>query len=496
MSNPEGASDQPVPTRAGDSGSEADPDHQWPAGSPMADGAVGADEPITTAQLGEGLRGLRTIRGWSQNDVAHPLGWRTPKLSRFELGQRVPSGDDLQALLDFYRVPPTERRVWFEARDDAESTWILDQILAATDAKQLVDSVIASASFDALTQLAHQLRGLLWTHEQHIDRADIRAALQTERKQVGLRLAVIGPDTTAVPIVARSWGARARELRDSAACAAEPNPHVPRDVAEAIFEQAVAPLLTNNHTSPRQQPAATIVVGPPGSTAPAVARICDTSPGGAVALHLDELRAYHPAYPTLLTRHPGVLIDATDPTATWWLTQAIHHHLTTARRNIVINAPTGPDDLTTRARLLADAGYQVHLHILGAPTTVAALTSVESYRHQTTHAGAGHWIPAGVLHANHHATTRTLELAQHTDNLTTITVHPLHDLAQPPPATLDRRPRPLPSLDQQLHATRTQPTATQSTAVGDQLAHTLGQLIDAGYAIGPTYGPATPAWTG
>lgn len=72
-----------------------------------------ADEPTKDGlparrRLAGALRRLRSGRGLAQDHVAKALGWRTPKLSTYELAIRTPDDNDLQDLLAVYDVPPDQ----------------------------------------------------------------------------------------------------------------------------------------------------------------------------------------------------------------------------------------------------------------------------------------------------------------------------------------------------------------------------------------------------
>ena len=51
------------------------------------------------------LRGLREIRGWSQEELAKRLGVSRSKIGNYEQGTREPGFEDLEAIADIFNCP-------------------------------------------------------------------------------------------------------------------------------------------------------------------------------------------------------------------------------------------------------------------------------------------------------------------------------------------------------------------------------------------------------
>lgn len=88
---------------------------------------------VRERRLARELRDLRTTGGWQGKDVAARLGWSASKVSRIENGRTGIGADDLDRLLDLYRVPGgraehlrrlvphTRPRGWWDAYADTLS---------------------------------------------------------------------------------------------------------------------------------------------------------------------------------------------------------------------------------------------------------------------------------------------------------------------------------------------------------------------------------------
>ena len=89
---------------------------------------------VRERRLAAELRRLRAAGGWHGKDVAERLGWSASKVSRIETGRIGVSEQDLDRLLDLYRVsgghaeylrrlaPHTRPRGWWDAYADTLST--------------------------------------------------------------------------------------------------------------------------------------------------------------------------------------------------------------------------------------------------------------------------------------------------------------------------------------------------------------------------------------
>jgi transcriptional regulator with XRE-family HTH domain len=69
----------------------------------------GPDSTVRIEVLGEELRRLREACGLTLAEVVSRIGISEPHLSRFEKGKRVPSPEDVSALLVIYGVKGEER---------------------------------------------------------------------------------------------------------------------------------------------------------------------------------------------------------------------------------------------------------------------------------------------------------------------------------------------------------------------------------------------------
>lgn len=455
----------------------AEAGHGCGAGAELA-GSSG----LSCQWLASELAKLRSESGLSQTAAAGALGWRTPKLSLFERAERVIDDDDLQALLALYGV--------------AETEW-LDYLVAAARARaeRLVAKEVQGAQYDALCQVAHQLCGVLWAHQRTAAPTDVAVALQVERETVRARLRAIQPDTPTVGVVLREWGARVRDLRETAPEKGQRDLCPPETVLEDIFQEAIVNDLLSGGTIGERRPHAVLLVGQPGAGA-AVAQaelVAEfAGKGGIVPVALDELGGYHPDYLWLLAEHPCELVDVTDPAARWWQARLVECLQNRLCHLLVDDTNTPANEGLARAESLAADGYHVRLIVLAAPAAVSQLTVIESYRHQCDAAGTGHWVSAAQHHAGHASTTDAVALASHSDAVAEITIR--SRIIPKAGHVLDLRPAGHgrarhPSLLEQLNDARDALNPAGHTAFADRVTHTLSNLADAGLIERPIYGP-------
>jgi hypothetical protein len=81
------------------------------------------------------------------------------------------------------------------------------------DANQLVDQVVATAAHGAARDVANQLIGLLWHHQQAADPEEAEA-LRAERRAVRARQRLLRPGGEDVNAALEEWGARVLALRE------------------------------------------------------------------------------------------------------------------------------------------------------------------------------------------------------------------------------------------------------------------------------------------
>lgn len=81
------------------------------------------------------------------------------------------------------------------------------------DTNQLVDQVVARGAYGAALDLANQLIGLLWHHQQTAD-PEQAEALRAERRAVRVRERSLRPGGEDVNAALEEWGARVRALRE------------------------------------------------------------------------------------------------------------------------------------------------------------------------------------------------------------------------------------------------------------------------------------------
>lgn len=101
--------------------------------APGAYGAVVTSPSVRERRLARELRDLRTSGGWHGKDVAARLGWSASKVSRIENGRIGIGAEDLDRLLELYRVageraehlrrlaPHTRPRGWWDSYADTLS---------------------------------------------------------------------------------------------------------------------------------------------------------------------------------------------------------------------------------------------------------------------------------------------------------------------------------------------------------------------------------------
>lgn len=82
------------------------------------------------------------------------------------------------------------------------------------DPDELVDQVVTTATYEAASDVANQLTGLLWHRQQATTNPEEAEALQTERRAVRARQRELRPGTDDVSAALEEWGARVRALRE------------------------------------------------------------------------------------------------------------------------------------------------------------------------------------------------------------------------------------------------------------------------------------------
>jgi transcriptional regulator with XRE-family HTH domain len=99
---------------------------------------------VRRRELGTRLRGLRTARGWTVEQVAGRLGFSASKVSRLENGLRGVSARDIKDICDLYEVQDEQRqqltdlaaegkqRTWWQSRELPYSTYVGLEADAAT----------------------------------------------------------------------------------------------------------------------------------------------------------------------------------------------------------------------------------------------------------------------------------------------------------------------------------------------------------------------------
>ena len=85
---------------------------------------------------------------------------------------------------------------------------------ADAEAEPIVDQVVTTATYEAASDVANQLIGLLW-HDQQVATDPAEAeALQVERREVRARQRTLRPGSDEVTAALQEWGARVRALRE------------------------------------------------------------------------------------------------------------------------------------------------------------------------------------------------------------------------------------------------------------------------------------------
>jgi transcriptional regulator with XRE-family HTH domain len=104
---------------------------------------------VRERRLARELRTLRTAVGWHGKDVAARLGWSASKVSRIETGRIGIGADDLDRLLDLYRVggghaeylrrlaPHTRPRGWWDSYADTLSAGYANLIRLEAGSRRL-----------------------------------------------------------------------------------------------------------------------------------------------------------------------------------------------------------------------------------------------------------------------------------------------------------------------------------------------------------------------
>ena len=150
--------------------------------------AVVASPSVRERRLARELRGLRTTGGWHGKDVAARLGWSASKVSRIENGRIGIGADDLDRLLELYRVPGghaehlrrlvphTRPRGWWDAYADTLSAGYanLIRLEAGSRALRCWSAVVPHA----LLQTAEYARQVILSTWEPPSAADVARRVQ------------------------------------------------------------------------------------------------------------------------------------------------------------------------------------------------------------------------------------------------------------------------------------------------------------------------------
>ncbi len=150
-----------------------------------------------------------------------------------------------------------------------------------------------------------------------------------------------------------------------------------------IFDAEIHPLLFDNNPTTTEQPTLVLLGGQPGAgKSRATHRILADYQHTLVPLSGDDLRAFHPHYRHLVTDRPtaapGIIAEAT----AHWVLASIDHARTT-KRSLLLEGTFHTPHLTLRtAQQFADAGFHVHVIIVGTPRHESLLAVTSRYYQQ------------------------------------------------------------------------------------------------------------------
>lgn len=194
---------------------------------------------------------------------------------------------------------------------------------------------------------------------------------------------------------------------------------LPQEQSDLIFEQIAQTLLAG--AVPQDEPVAIVLSAPPGAGKSVLAQgIRFTYPDDArpVAIDVDAVRGFHPAYQRLRAEHgPQAADDLIQAQARIWFEQAIDH-LVERRSHLIVEHGLRDRDVTDR--LLAKISeaprggnpYRIEAALLATPAAISELGILERYQLAHEKTGQGR-IVAADLHDERYA--RLAEVADWLD---------------------------------------------------------------------------------
>lgn len=194
---------------------------------------------------------------------------------------------------------------------------------------------------------------------------------------------------------------------------------LPQDQSDLIFEQIAQTLLAG--AVPQDEPVAVVLSAPPGAGKSVLAQgIRFTCPDDArpVAIDVDAVRGFHPAYQRLRAEHgPQAADDLIQAQARIWFEQAIDR-LVERRSHLIVERGLRDRDVTDHllAKISEAPGggnpCRIEAALLATPAAVSELGILERYQLAHEKTGQGR-IVAADLHDEQYA--RLAEVADWLD---------------------------------------------------------------------------------
>lgn len=191
-----------------------------------------------------------------------------------------------------------------------------------------------------------------------------------------------------------------------------------------IYRTLIEPFLFDEAIS-SAQPVAILIGGQPGAgktraTEDVLLEYADAKP---LALGVDELRAFHPAYPQLLAEDPANMTRATNLTVGSWMRMAIDH-ARQHRYGVVIEGTFRRPEVTiTEAASFHQAGYQTRVVALAVPAAVSRNSILHRAVHDARRDGNARWTPLDAHDRGFTGTPQTIAAAEISDSVDRITIY-------------------------------------------------------------------------
>jgi transcriptional regulator with XRE-family HTH domain len=149
---------------------------------------------VSRRELGVLLRGLRTERGWTVQQVAARLGFSQSKVSRLETGQRGASARDVRDLCDLYQVDDELRQRLADLAAEGKQRTVWQPLgLSYTNYQELESAAVSIQDYalgimPGLLQTADYARGIVQATSREDDWTSDEVELRVTHRMIRQRL--------------------------------------------------------------------------------------------------------------------------------------------------------------------------------------------------------------------------------------------------------------------------------------------------------------------